>query len=207
MMLDKNDYIIKADSLFKRYNRQLIFKDISFELKIGESLSVLGPNGSGKSTLLQIIAKIIRPTSGEIFYLKNNKELLQEDIFKILGFISPDLNVYEELTGMENINFIIKDKKNIEKAMNLLELFNLIRHKEKEVKRYSSGMKQRLKLLLLLVNDSPILLLDEPGSNLDNSGKDIIYNYLDSIRDEKIIVIATNEEIEEKLCKRSISIV
>jgi ABC-type multidrug transport system ATPase subunit len=82
----------------------------------------------------------------------------------------------------------------------MLKKFDLSGHSDKKVKYYSSGMKQRLKIILAALNEPPVLILDEPGTNLDSAGREILYGYLDSVRKEKIIILATNDPAEEKLC-------
>ncbi len=204
-MTDTN-FEIRADSLSKRFNKTLLFKGLSFSIKTGNSLSLTGPNGSGKSTLMQILAYIQKPTRGSVTFFQNEKKLEENDINRYIGFTSPLLNPYEELTGYENIYFVLRNKKDEAKILPLMEEFLLIKHKDKSLKYYSSGMKQRLKFICAVINDPPILFFDEPGTNLDRKGKDLIYSYIESVKKEKIIVIATNEEEEIRLCREDIKI-
>jgi len=206
MPKNKKLFHIKAELLSKKYLKFTVFKNIKFTIKTGDSIAITGPNGSGKSTLLKLIAGIEKPTSGVIEYFYNDQAVNQEQLIRYLGFISPTISPYNELTGLENIQFVIgsRDINNIN-TEELLKRFELYKHKNKRLKYYSSGMKQRLKLLISILHDPPILMLDEPGSNLDQNGKDIIYSYLNSERNKKIIIIATNEEEEAKLCNGSIS--
>ena len=200
-----NEITIEAKSLKKRFGRNKLFKDVSFSLGVGDSLSITGPNGSGKSTLLKIIAGLQSPTGGNVNY-RSGEEIFQPvDLIDLIGFTSPLINPYDDLTGMENINFIMKEKKE-GPVIAMLEKFNLAEHKDKKVRFYSSGMKQRLKLIITLLNDPLILLLDEPGTNMDRKGKDEIYSYLELIRKEKLIIIATNDKEEENLCREGLSL-
>ena len=197
--------IIKSTNIAKKFNRMTLFRDISFSLSAGQSLAITGRNGSGKSTLLRIIAGITSPSSGSMTYALNGAALGRYDFFSHIGFTSPVMNVYEELTGLENLRFV-GGKKGDDTHLALMDRFELRGHENKPVRLYSSGMKQRLKLACCLLNDPPVLLLDEPGMNLDRKGRDIIYSYLDSVREDRIIIIATNENEEAALCRGRIDL-
>ncbi len=206
--LNQNDlFAIEARGLSKKFDRHILFKNLSLSLETGNSLAATGPNGSGKSTLLEIIACLCRPTMGEIRYTRNGNEIPGAGIHVFIGFSSFRINPYNELTGLENIHFILKDGMSEKPEVDeLLSKFNLYNDREKRVKHYSSGMKQRLRFLLAILHDPPVLFLDEPGANLDRPGKDIIYSYIKSIKKEKIIFIATNEEEEADLCNERIKL-
>jgi len=192
--------IIEGTNIAKKFNRKTLFRDISFSLSAGQSLAITGRNGSGKSTLLRIVAGITSPSSGSMTYALNGAALERYNFFSHIGFISPVMNVYEELTGLENLRFV-GGKKDDDAHLAILDRFELRGHENKAVRLYSSGMKQRLKLACCFLNDPPVLLLDEPGMNLDRKGRDIIYSYLDSVRENRIIIIATNENEEAALCR------
>lgn len=198
---------IRASSLSKKFVHHTVFRDIGFSICTGQSLAVTGPNGSGKSTLLEIIAGIQPPASGRIEFFYNDILIRQKDAAGHIGFISPKINPYKELTGIENIMFAAKSRglKDID-IDESFRRFDLLKHKDKRVLHYSTGMKQRLKFMLAVIHDPGILILDEPGSNLDKNGKDIIYSSLEGCRGEKIIIIATNDEYEAKLCGKRISL-
>ncbi len=198
--MEEKKYTIRIEAVSKRFNRQHLFRDISFTLGTGTSLSLTGPNGSGKSTLMQIIAGIQSPTRGTVAYSCNGSEIPKNEFFRHMGFISPVLNPYDELTGYENIIFSAGKKRSEEEINGLLEKFQLYEHRDKSLRFYSSGMKQRLKYILAVINDPPVLFFDEPGTNLDRSGKDILYSHIESIRPGKILFMATNEKEESSLC-------
>jgi heme exporter protein A len=193
-------YTINAHSLSKRFGRQRLFKDINFTVETGSSLAVTGPNGSGKSTLVQILAGLQSPTKGRVEIIHNDKALEKYHLNAHYGFISPLINPYDELTGIENIHFAVKGAPDEEKIKSLLESFKLYEQRNKSVRYYSSGMKQRLKFIISVINDPPLLFLDEPGTNLDREGKEILASYIKSVQDEKLIVMATNEKEEVALC-------
>ncbi len=202
----KQKYIIKAESLSKRFGRQRLFKDISFQVGTGEALAVTGPNGSGKSTLVQILGGLQAPTRGKVEFICNDRVLEKYHLNSHYGFISPLINPYDELTGLENIHFGLSGPPREEKINQLLESFRLFPQRNKAVRFYSSGMKQRLKFIISIINDPPVLFLDEPGTNLDREGKEIIYSYIKSAMKEKLIVMATNEKEEVDLCSGEVRI-
>lgn len=198
-------YSIHAKKISKRFDKNLLFKNISFSINTGESFFVTGPNGSGKSTLLQIIAGIRTCTSGEILYNIYNKNIPEEERFNHIGFVAPYLNVYDSLTALENIEFASREN-NKDKIDSMLNDFDLYAHRNKATGLFSSGMKQRLKLIIAMINSPGILILDEPGTNLDYKGKDILYNEIEKLKKNTLIIIASNENEEIKLCQKGINI-
>lgn len=191
---------LRARDVTKRFNRLILFKDIQVSLEMGQSLAITGPNGSGKSTLLEIIAGVRAPTSGDIQYLIDNERIDNKKIMDYSGFQSQRINPYIELSGYENVQFVSGSGIDRDIHMDLFKRFGLFEHRNKKVKFYSSGMKQRLRILLAILRDPPILFLDEPGTNLDDRGKEVVFSYLKSVMRVKIVLIATNEESEATLC-------
>jgi heme exporter protein A len=191
---------IRAQHITKRFNRLTLFKDIEVSLERGQSLAITGPNGSGKSTLLEIIAGIRAPTRGDIGFFIDDERIDSKKIMDYSGFQSSRVNPYIELTGYENLQFVSDTHIDIVSVNRLFERFGLFDHRNKKVKFYSSGMRQRLKILLAILRDPPILFLDEPGTNLDDDGKRAVFSYLKSVMKFKIVLIATNEGSEAELC-------
>lgn len=208
-----SDFLLKCESLEKSYLNKIIFKDISLEFTIKSSIAITGKNGSGKSTLLKVIANLIKPNKGKVKFINNSKEIKEEEKHFYLGMLAPYINLYEELTAFENLEFFY-DLKNPEKDKSyrkefiktLLEKVNLYNRRNDEIKNYSSGMKQRIKLAFALINNPKILILDEPRTNLDVEGIDIVYKTADEQKQNGILIIATNEPEDTKLCEKSISI-
>ncbi|HNW27472.1 MAG TPA: ABC transporter ATP-binding protein [Spirochaetota bacterium] len=198
-------YCITGEGLAKKFGRNTLFKGISLSVATGESLSITGPNGSGKSTLMKILAGIQQPTAGKI-NLISGVSIERVQWLSRIGYTGPLVNPYDELTGWENITFASRLADAGERAGRLMEAFGLDLHRDKKVKYYSSGMKQRLKLILAVLNDPPVLMLDEAGTNLDAAGAATLHSYLESVRKEKIIIIATNDPQEEQLCGRTITL-
>lgn len=197
---------IDANSLAKRFGRHLLFRNLTFSVSTGDSFYITGANGAGKSTLLQILAGLQKPYSGEIVWKKNNVTINPEYYLKYSGFTGPQVNPYEMLTALENIEFVTGTERDAEKINSLLQLFGIHRERNRLVKHYSSGMKQRLKIINAIINDPPVIFLDEPGSNLDSKGKDILYSTIEKIKPEKIVIIATNEPDEIRLCSKGIEL-
>ncbi|HPJ33225.1 MAG TPA: ABC transporter ATP-binding protein [Spirochaetota bacterium] len=200
-----NKYSLNVNKISKRFGRQLLFRDISFSLVTGDSFFITGPNGSGKSTMLQIVAGLQKSTSGDVSFFMDEKKIPEDERFRHFGFASPAMNPYDTLTAVENIMFASSGIKK-ESIDEMLNLFGLYPHREKHVGIYSSGMKQRLRIILSMINSPGILLLDEPSSNLDSEGKDIVFSAIEKLREKTLVIIATNEHDEMKLCHKGIDI-
>ena len=197
-----------ADHLFKRFGSRKVINDISFELKSGESIAVVGPNGSGKSTLLMMLLSALHPTKGTISYFEDDARLDDTAIRAKTSLVSPYLNLYDTLTAEENLVFFttVSGCHITGKETNaLLAKVGLEGRGNDQVGAYSSGMKQRLKYAVALVNKPAFLFLDEPTSNLDDAGKQIVHEVIEEYRQQAIIVIATNEKEEQsyagQLCR------
>lgn len=203
-----------CDKISKDFDRKNVFKNVSFDLKTSQSLAITGKNGSGKSTLIKIIANFINPTSGSYIISRNGSGLPQNKLYKATGLIAPYLNLYDELTGYENLLFFYNLKTGINKLNpqkkstinKYLDELNLSNAKDVQVKNYSSGMRQRLKFAFAIMNDPELLLLDEPTSNLDNEGRDIFFNIIQNRKKNCLILLATNDDEEKKLCDASLNI-
>ncbi|HEX2786750.1 MAG TPA: ABC transporter ATP-binding protein [Ignavibacteria bacterium] len=203
-----------CDKISKDFDRKNVFKNVSFDLKTSQSLAITGKNGSGKSTLIKIIANFINPTSGSYKISQNGYGLPQNKLYKATGLIAPYLNLYDELTGYENLLFFYNLKTGVNKLNpqkksiinKYLEELNLSNAKDEQVKNYSSGMRQRLKFAFAIMNDPELLLLDEPTSNLDNEGRDIFFNIIQNRKKNCLILLATNDDEEKKLCDASLNI-
>jgi len=192
-------YSLEVSDLCKHYSETLLFKDISFELHPGEVLAITGWNGSGKSTLLRIIAGLVRPTTGKVEMFFKGESIPKESRRRFLGMVAPAFSLYDELTALENLEFFSKvrgiayDRKS---CLAMMERTGLSENAPKLCRNYSSGMKQRLKLAQALLHSPPLLLLDEPGCNLDSKGMKIVENIIAAQRQLGMTVIASNEKRE-----------
>jgi ABC-type multidrug transport system ATPase subunit len=181
----------------RRFNKEWIFKNVSISFSPNEYYAVLGSNGSGKSTFLQLISGFLMPSEGKIIF-KNEKEIGQEDVYKQISIASPSLELFEDLTLEETIRFHFQFKKIFQKISieELPELFQLKGSEKKQVKNFSSGMKQRVKLGLTILSDTPVLLLDEPTSNMDKNGISWYKELITKFTKDRIVLVASNK-IEE----------
>jgi heme exporter protein A len=198
------DISLVIESIAKNFGRNRLFRDISVSLSAGDSLAITGSNGSGKSTLLEITAGIRRPDRGSVSLVLDGRSIPSDRFLRHGAFISPRTVPYDELTGIENIRFSLRSPLPPRTIDEILERVSLLPHAAKRVRYYSTGMRQRLKIAMALLNDPPVLYLDEPGSNLDNEGKSILYSLVEERRNNRIILIATNEPAERALCGKEI---
>ncbi len=198
-----SEYSLTAESINKTFGRRLIFKDISFKLNSPQIFGISGPNGSGKSTLVKIIANIISPSSGKLYQSLNGDEIKPEKLHNHIGLVSPYLVLYDEFTAYENLNYFseIRDISfNKERVDELLNKFLLFNRRDDLVKTYSSGMKQRLKFIFALMHSPQLIILDEPTSNLDDEGKEVVYELVKGEGSRNIVIIASNEKTDLSFC-------
>lgn len=199
----------------KRFNRDWIFRHFNYTFESGQSYAIIGPNGSGKSTLLQVLGGSMMLNEGNIQYLpagqagsENNIQYSIEKIFNHVSICAPYLEVVEEMTLKEFLDFhhgfkpflsgvttdsIIADL-GLEKAVN------------KQIRYYSSGMKQRVKLAQSIFSDSAILLLDEPCTNLDSEGIDLYNRLITDYCKNRLVLVSSNDEVEYSFCGEKINI-
>lgn len=200
---------ISLANIGKRYNREWIFRNVNYEFSDGNAYVIIGSNGSGKSTLLQLIAGNLLASEGTISYSENEKIILEEKIFSQISFASPYLELLEEYTLSEMIDFHFKFKKyfsgwDLEKV---IESTQLAYAKDKILKNYSSGMKQRVKLALAILSDTPFLLLDEPASNLDKNAIEWYQNLIKNHTKNRIVIVCSNEQKHEyNFCNQELKI-
>ncbi|TNE36457.1 ABC transporter ATP-binding protein [bacterium] len=198
-------FIIELEKLSKSYDYiEYIIRDLDFTVKSGEVTAITGRNGSGKSTLLKILAGLSDPTTGKINYTLDGQSVSLTDI----SFVAPYYNLYEDYTPMELcklVNNLRGTETNYSEFEDLLTKFELIKKKEVQIKNFSSGMKQRLKIILNLIGDYQAYFFDEPSSNLDIFGIEILQKEIENLKNNgKLVVIATNENNEISWCNNFI---
>ena len=200
--------IIRLNKVTKIFSDKAIFKNISLDIVKSKPLIITGSNGSGKTTLLKLISGIEKPSLGNINYSKYQQTkdgYIDISYSKIIGnimFINPEMQLYQELTGKENLLLFSRLYNCVPSedfCKDVLIRVGLINHVDKLLKFYSSGMKSRLKYALLLLIKPDIILLDEPTSNLDDEGKQCIYDIISELITNSILIIATNEFSEYHL--------
>jgi len=198
---------IALNNVGRRFNKEWIFKNLSAEFISGESYAILGPNGSGKSTLLSVLTGSLTPSEGEISY-SNSKEIPVESIYKYISLAAPYLELIEAFTLKEIIDFHFKFKNfaaDVD-AKKLITILGLEKSVNKQIKYFSSGMKQRTKLALACCSDSPILFLDEPTSNLDVQGINWYRELIENFTKDKLTIIGSNQIQEYEFCDKQIQI-
>lgn len=199
---------IALDKLGRRFNREWIFKNIDYTFEQGQSYAILGINGSGKSTLLQVLSGALTPSSGSLTYTLNNQKVDAEDIYKHLIIAAPYLELIEEFTLLEVLNFHFQFKLRKQNLDNnaLVKLLGMEASQNKQLKYFSSGMKQRVKLILAFCSDVPILMLDEPTANLDEQGIKWYLQLIKEFTQNQLVIICSNQEHEYSFCQYQINI-
>lgn len=200
---------IRLSNIAKHFGNEVVVRGVDLTLASGSRTALLGPNGSGKSTLLQLIAGALVPTQGRVVHTLNGTVLDPEQVYRHLGIAAPYLNLYDELSLRETIanHMAFKSLRN---SMGIAELARtawLEEHLAKPVRNLSSGMRQRLKLALAICSDTPLLLLDEPTSNLDAKGIAWYDALLGAHLDGRTVVVASNNETAEtRHCNRTVQV-
>ena len=199
---------ISLTNIGKRYNYEWIFRKVNYDFTSENNYVILGANGSGKSTLLQVIAGNLMNSEGEIKYQvsdtkyegKKTENVIEiENIFRHLSYCAPYLDLFEEFTLSESIEFQAQFKPFASglSTKQIIELTELERSKDKQLKYYSSGMKQRVRLALAILADTPLLLLDEPTSNLDKKAIGWYQKLVTDFSKDRLIIVASNQQEHE----------
>ena len=197
---------IRLTNVGKRYNREWIFRKVDYGFSSGRKYAITGSNGSGKSTLLQVIAGAIIFNEGKIAYNLDNSIIEEENIFKHIAIATPYLELIEEMTTEEMLNFHHQFKPLIKSKKEIVEIIGLEKALHKQIRYFSSGMKQRLKLALAFFANSPVLFLDEPTTNLDSEGIELYLKLIASCTPNKLLIISSNDKHEYDFCDEVISI-
>lgn len=192
----------------KRFNRDWIFRHLTTEFISGSSYAIIGPNGSGKSTLLQVISGSMQQNEGQCQWWNNEKEILHDEVYSSVSICAPYLEVVEEMTLIEFLSFHQKFKPLINNIgiNDIIKIIGLEKAKEKQIRYFSSGMKQRVKLAQCIFTDTPIVLLDEPCTNLDLAGIDLYHSLIKQHCANRLVVVSSNDEVEYGYCDSRILI-
>ncbi len=202
--------MIQLNAIGKRFRYEWIFRNISTTFDGGQRYAILGPNGVGKSTLMKILSGHLTPSEGKMTVQLNDKILDADVIYKHVNYAAPYIELIEEFTLTEAIDFHIKfhPLSNSLKINDLINVLGFQKSKDKEIRYFSSGMRQRLKLALAICSDSPILLLDEPTTNLDNQGvawyRSLMQQYTEG--SNRLVIIASNAEHDYDFCDATLNI-
>lgn len=200
---------LQVIQLAKSFGAKKVFSDVSFDHQNG-TLGIAGSNGSGKSTFLKCLGNLLRPSSGAIEWRKDDQVISRENFHQILGYAAPYINLYDELSCRENLIFLTNirhdpnSKNAIDKWIRNVGLNHVANH---PFGKLSTGQQQRLKLASALFHNPDILLLDEPGSNLDEAGRTLISEIVEQFQSsQKMLILASNNPDELDLCDRIFSI-
>lgn len=197
---------IKGVGLGKKFGSHWVFKDISTELSPHESLAITGPNGSGKSTLLQVLANSLTPSTGTVDYFSNEELLDHEDVPININYSAPYIELIEEFTLQEHLAFHAQFHKPSCSIVDIMQQMGYSESANQAVNDFSSGMKQRLRLALAFYFDAKSIFLDEPTSNLDESGTAWYLAEIKKLMRTHTILIASNQRYEYDFCQKTIQL-
>ncbi len=199
---------IKLSGAGKRFNREWIFRKANLEFNTGVSYAITGPNGSGKSTLLQCLGGMLQPSEGSISYESNNVSIDPEQAYRQVSFCAPYMELIEEMTLYEFLQFHEQFKPLLEghPVKAIIHSIGLEAAADKQIRYYSSGMKQRVKLAQAFFSRTGALLLDEPCSNLDAKGIDLYHQLVKDYTANRLLVVCSNDPVEYSFCREVVSI-
>jgi heme exporter protein A len=200
---------ITLTDLTKAFSRRVVFRKLSTEFAPARAHAVTGRNGSGKTTLLKVIAGVLSPTSGAVAMVAGGAAVPRAQWHTRLGYVGPYLQMYDEFTALENLEFIRRIRgvdAAAADARGLLERVGLHGRGHDLVRTYSSGMKQRVKYAAALIHDPPVLILDEPTSNLDAEGTRMVYDLIAERKRTGMVIIGTNDREDLELCESRIDL-
>lgn len=202
--------IISLDNIGKRFNREWIFRNLSYTFSSPKKYAITGPNGSGKSTLLQIIAGAVTHNEGSVTLNNGQRattnEKREQEFYKHISIAAPYLELIEEMTANELLDFHLAFKPLSIPKRQALQIVGLEKAANKQIRYYSSGMKQRLKLAQAFFSNTPILLLDEPTTNLDAEGIALYQSLIQNYTNERLVIISSNDREEYGFCGEVIGI-
>lgn len=197
---------ITLGHISKRFQKHWIFKDVNYSFTTPNAYALLGPNGSGKSTLLRVIAGMQSPSLGKVIYSNAGMPVAASDIFNHISFSAPGMEIVEELTLREFFDFHFSFKQPLPGLTvdSIIQLSGLQAAAEKPITDYSSGMKQRVKLAQAIFANTPVLLLDEPCTNLDQQGVDQYCEWIEQYGKDRLVFVASNDPREYFFCREQL---
>jgi ABC-type multidrug transport system ATPase subunit len=192
----------------KRFNRDWIFRHFNYNFISGNSYAIVGPNGSGKSTLLQVISGAVGLSEGNIGSRQSSVVIPDaETVYQFISIAAPYLEVIEEMTATEFLAFH-QNFKPLLPGLPINEIISAVGLEtaaHKQIRYYSSGMKQRIKLAQAIFSDVPVVLLDEPCTNLDSTGIALYQNLIAQYANNRLVIVSSNDEVEYGFCKERIN--
>jgi ABC-type multidrug transport system ATPase subunit len=197
---------ISLQQVSKRFQRHWIFRNIDYSFSAPEAYALLGDNGSGKSTLLRIIAGMQSPSQGKMEMKSDGQAVPADKLYEYISFCAPGMELVEELTMREFLEFHFSFKRPIAglRIDDIIATTGLVTSADKPIGDYSSGMKQRVKLAQAIFSDTPILLLDEPCTNLDQHGMEQYRGWIEQHGKGRLVIVASNDAREYFFCKEQV---
>lgn len=192
----------------KKFNREWIFRGIQFSFLPSKRYAIVGPNGSGKSTLLQIIAGSMNLNTGSITWSLNDQQVVTDKVYRYLSIAAPYVELIEEMTAKEFFQFHQSFKPLLPGTTinDIIHTIGLEKSANKQIRYFSSGMKQRVKLAQAIFSDVPLVLLDEPCTNLDDAGYQLYHELIDQYCQGKTVIVSSNDQQEFDFCEETIRI-
>ena len=192
----------------KRFNRDWIFRHFHYQFQSGQSYAITGPNGSGKSTLLQVLAGGMYVNEGHVSYTLDNKPVTNENVYREVSITAPYLELVEEMTLLEFLRFHQAFKPFLAdvNAEEIISTMGLTEAVNKQLRYYSSGMKQRVKLAQGIFSNTGTVLLDEPCTNLDAEGIALYHKLVQDYCGNRLVIVSSNDEVEYRFCNEKIDI-
>ncbi len=195
--------LVIAEGLTKNFGEIQAVRNVDLKIQEGEIFGLLGPNGAGKTTTVRLLTTALKPTSGkvEIAGYKLGKDNLR--IKRMIGVCSQDINLYDDLTGEENLRYQaylykVPRSKSKERIAEVLEMVELTEERKRQIKTYSGGMKRRLQIARALISDPKILFLDEPTLGLSPDSRRKVWKYIeDFVKEKEIAILLTTHYLEE----------
>jgi ABC-type multidrug transport system ATPase subunit len=192
----------------KRFNRDWVFRHLTYTFQENNSYAIVGPNGSGKSTLLHVLSGAMQASEGKCEWAIGNGQLANENVYSYVAICAPYLELVEEMTLNEFFEFHFHfkpwlptiDRTSIAIIMGLQEA------RDKQIRHYSSGMKQRVKLAQAFFSDTPVLFLDEPCTNLDVAGIELYHRLVSQYCSNRLVIVSSNDEVEYSFCSERINV-
>lgn len=199
---------ISLNDAGKRFNRDWIFRHFTYSFETGNAYAITGPNGSGKSTLLQALSGGMLLSEGNLQYSINNAQYSIEKIYQQVSICAPYLEVIEEMTLREFLDFHHGFKPFLSGITTdfIIATLGLGKAADKQIRYYSSGMKQRVKLAQCIFSDSAIVLLDEPCTNFDAAGIELYNQLIGDYCKKRMVIVSSNDHHEYEFCKEKLNI-
>lgn len=200
---------VELRGIGKKFDRHFVFREITESFQSGDRTAILGGNGSGKSTLLKILSGSLTASEGELSVMNGDQSVAIGEYMRMVAFAGPYTEIIEEFNLEEIVGFQSRFRpwKNDLSDADVIHLTGLSKVSKRPIANFSSGMRQRVRLSLAILSDTPVLLLDEPTSNLDAKGMEWFGKLLDEHAGDRILFVGSNhQEKETFLCKREINL-